>query len=236
MHIAWKDLILAYRRLFLIGMAFIAPMLLAFIFSSAFSGSGEFEIARIDLGIVNLDTPSFGFSSGDLVVDFLKGEDLADLLNTASYPSEEKAMAALKSQEIHVAVIIPTDLSKSVTGEKSNPSEIRILHDPTLTLAPQIVESILDQMAGGFSSAKITSDLAALELQQRGFEIDQSLIQKAIAAFTTRSQENTESASGYRIIHPESNLADQISLREQIVSGVMASMMHWRLRRGDNPG
>jgi ABC-2 type transport system permease protein len=223
-HIAWKDLTLAYRRLFLVGMALIAPMLMAFIFSSAFGGSGEFEINRIDLGIVNLDTPSYGFSAGKLVVDFLRSEDLNDLLNAAEYPTEPAALEALRAQDIQVAVIIPMDLSKSVTGEQSESSELRILHDPALTLAPQIVASILEQMTGGFSGAKITSDLTAFELQDRGLDLDYPLIQQAIAQITNLSQQNTE-GEYYRIVHPEREEEAQVSLQQQIVGGVMASMM-----------
>jgi ABC-2 type transport system permease protein len=224
LYIAWKDLTLAYRRLFLVGMAFIAPMLMAFIFSSAFGGSGEFDINQIDVGIVNLDKPSFEFSSGELVVDLLQGEDLDDLLNTASYPSEEATLDALKAQEIQVAVIIPMDLSKSVTGEQKESSQIRILHDPTLTLAPQIVTSILEQVTGGFSSAKITSDLTALELQRRGFEVDYPLVQQAIETITSLTQHNA-AGEYYQVIHPERDEEAQVSLQEQIVGGVMASMM-----------
>ena len=224
LHIAWKDLTLAYRRLFLVGMALIAPMLMAFIFSSAFGGSDEFEINRIDLGIVDLDTPSFGFSSGELVVDFFQSEELNDLLNIAEYPSEEAALNALSDQDIQVAVIIPMDLSKSVTGEQSMASEIRILHDPTLTLAPQIVASILEQLTGGFSAAKITSDLTTFELQARGLDADNALIQQSIAEITRLIQESSE-GDYYQVIHPERGEEAQVSIREQIVGGVMASMM-----------
>jgi ABC-2 type transport system permease protein len=224
LHIAWKDLTLAYRRLFLVGMALVAPMLMAFIFSSAFGGSDDFEINRIDLGIVNLDTPSFGLSSGELVVDFLQSDDLNDLLNTATYPSEETALAALTAQDIQVAVIIPMDLSKSVTGEQSVSSEIRILHDPTLTLAPQIVTSILEQLTGGFSAAKITSDLTAFELQEQGLDVDNNLIQESIAEITRLIQKNSE-GDYYQIVHPERDEESQVSIQAQIVGGVMASMM-----------
>ena len=89
LYIAWKDLLRSYRNLFLVGMAFVAPLLMGLLFSSAFGGSEEFSIAAINIGIVNLDQVSSGFSAGEAVVDLLSDQDLADLLQPTIFESEK---------------------------------------------------------------------------------------------------------------------------------------------------
>jgi ABC-2 type transport system permease protein len=205
-------------------MAFVAPMLMAFIFSSAFGGAGEFEIEKIKLGVVNHDQPSYGFSAGDLVQDFLTGGELGGLISSTVFLSEEDALDAIKAQDIQVAVVVPRELSASVTGE-SEPSQLHLVHDPAASLAPQIIESVLAQMTDGFSGAKIANNLTAYELQSRGFALDPALIQTITAGYAQAAEETSEEKTGYAVSPPQDEEGAGRSLQEQIVSGVMASMM-----------
>jgi len=223
-HIAWKDLLRSYRNLFLVGMAFVAPLLMGLLFSSAFGGSEEFSIAAINIGIVNLDQGSSGFSAGEAVVDLLSDQDLADLLKPTIFESEKEAFDAIVDEKIQAAVIIPADLSLAVT-EQEKTAQIRIIHDPTLSLSPQIIKSILDQMASGFSGAKITSTVIAQELTRQGKPVDSLLILSGVESYTKRIQGTSNTEQGYLVQHPEISQTEEKSLKQQIVSGVMASMM-----------
>jgi len=223
-HIAWKDLLRSYRNLFLVGMAFVAPLLMGLLFSSAFGGSEEFSIAAINIGIVNLDSGSSGFSAGEAVVDLLSDQDLADLLKPTIFESEKEAFDAIVDEKIQAAVIIPADLSLAVT-EQERTAQIRIIHDPTLSLSPQIIKSILDQMASGFSGAKITSTVIAQELTRQGKPVDSLLILSGVESYTKRIQGTSNTEQGYLVQHPEISQTEEKSLKQQIVSGVMASMM-----------
>jgi len=224
LHIAWKDLLRSYRNLFLVGMAFVAPLLMGLLFSSAFGGSEEFSIAAINIGIVNLDSGSSGFSAGEAVVDLLSDQDLADLLKPTIFESEKEAFDAIVDEKIQAAVIIPADLSLAVT-EQERTAQIRIIHDPTLSLSPQIIKSILDQMASGFSGAKITSTVIAQELTRQGKPVDSLLILSGVESYTKRIQGTSNTEQGYLVQHPEISQTEEKSLKQQIVSGVMASMM-----------
>ena len=224
LYIAWKDLLRSYRNLFLVGMAFVAPLLMGLLFSSAFGGSEEFSIAVINIGIVNLDQASSGFSAGEAVVDLLSDQDLADLLQPTIFESEKEAFDAIVDEKIQAAVIIPADLSLAVT-EQEKTAQIRIIHDPTLSLSPQIIKSILDQMASGFSGAKITSIVIAQELTRQGKPVDSLLILSGVESYTKRIQGTSNTEKGYLVQHPEISQTEEKSLKQQIVSGVMASMM-----------
>ena len=224
LHIAWKDLLRSYRNLFLVGMAFVAPLLMGLLFSSAFGGSEEFSIAAINIGIVNLDQVSSGFSAGEAVVDLLSDQDLADLLQPTIFKSEKEAFDAIVDEKIQAAVIIPANLSLAVTDLEKT-AQIRIIHDPTLSLSPQIIKSILDQMASGFSGAKITSTVIAQELTRQGKPVDSLLILSGVESYTKRIQGTSNAEQGYLVQHPEISQTEEKSLKQQIVSGVMASMM-----------
>ena len=224
LYIAWKDLLRSYRNLFLVGMAFVAPLLMGLLFSSAFGGSEEFSIAAINIGIVNLDQVSSGFSAGEAVVDLLSDQDLADLLQPTIFKSEKEAFDAIVDEKIQAAVIIPADLSLAVI-EQEKTAQIRIIHDPTLSLSPQIIKSILDQMASGFSGAKITSTVIAQELTRQGKPVDSLLILSGVESYTKRIQGTSNAEQGYLVQHPEISQTEEKSLKQQIVSGVMASMM-----------
>ena len=224
LYIAWKDLLRSYRNLFLVGMAFVAPLLMGLLFSSAFGGSEEFSIAAINIGIVNLDQVSSGFSAGEAVVDLLSDQDLADLLQPTIFESEKEAFDAIVDEKIQAAVIIPADLSLAVT-EQEKTAQIRIIHDPTLSLSPQIIKSILDQMASGFSGAKITSTVIAQELTRQGKPVDSLLILSGVESYTKQIQGTSNTEQGYLVQHPEISQTEEKSLKQQIVSGVMASMM-----------
>ena len=224
LYIAWKDLLRSYRNLFLVGMAFVAPLLMGLLFSSAFGGSEEFSIAAINIGIVNLDQVSSGFSAGEAVVDLLSDQDLADLLQPIIFESEKESFDAKVDEKIQDAVIIPADLSLAVT-EQEKTAQIRIIHDPTLSLSPQIIKSILDQIASGFSGAKITSTVIAQELTRQGKPVDSLLILSGVESYTKRIQGISNTEQGYLVQHPEISQTEEKSLKQQIVSGVMASMM-----------
>ncbi len=224
LYIAWKDLLRSYRNLFLVGMAFVAPLLMGLLFSSAFGGSEEFSIAAINIGIVNLDQVSSGFSAGEAVVDLLSDQDLADLLQPTIFKSEKEAFDAIVDEKIQAAVIIPANLSLAVTDLEKT-AQIRIIHDPTLSLSPQIIKSILDQMASGFSGAKITSAIIAQELTKQGKPVDSLLILSGVESYTKRIQGTSNAEQGYLVQHPEISQTEEKSLKQQIVSGVMASMM-----------
>jgi ABC-2 type transport system permease protein len=96
---------------------------------------------------------------GELVVEVLRSEDLADLLEVRLVNSAEEARAAVDNRQAQAAIIIPQGFGAQF-GDLNGTSQVEFYQDPTLTIGPEIVKSILSQFMDSLSAVKITVDLA----------------------------------------------------------------------------
>jgi ABC-2 type transport system permease protein len=158
LDIAIKDLIRSTRSLFLIGMAFAAPLLLTALiyFSFGSIASGSISIANIKVGVVNMDVLPAGapldVPLGENIRSMFLDDSVKSWITATDYPSEAAARDAVNNQEIGVAVIIPKTFTEDYLAGKKD-TTITILQDPTLTVGPTVVRdmvtSLLDGVAGG---------------------------------------------------------------------------------------
>lgn len=156
--IALKDLLRAFRSMFLIGMTLVAPLLITAVIYMAFGGIGSgdenTDLPPITIGIVNLDQAPAGaqLAVGDSLYGMFTDPSVAGWLTAIEYADEASAQAALDRQELAAAVIVPENFSASIlNGKAAQP--IRLLQDPTLTVGPLVIEnmvtSFLDGITGG---------------------------------------------------------------------------------------
>ncbi len=182
LDVALKDLIRSLRNAFFLGFGIGVPVLMGVIFYFAFgglAGEGGFHISQIDVLVVNLDQPVTeygGFSAGETLAGFLQSEELAGLLAVTEADSAASARAAVDNQEVSVAVIIPAHLSAAVF-EPQGQAEVEIYHDPTLTLGPGIVKSIISQFIDSLSGSKIAAWVAYSQLTEHGAMVDETVMQ-----------------------------------------------------------
>jgi ABC-2 type transport system permease protein len=80
---------------------------------------------------------------------------------------EAAARAAVEAQEADVAVIIPPDFTAATLTPGREAAVIQY-EDPTLTIAPGIVEDLTSQFVDGFAGTKIAGAVAAQQLAARG--------------------------------------------------------------------
>jgi ABC-2 type transport system permease protein len=165
------------------GLVFMfgVPVLITVLFYLMFgriAEEGEFSLAPTSLVVVNLDQEAPRLQSGagnvpgglqaetlsELVVEVLQSEDLADLLAVSTAPDAQAAKAAVDSQQAQVAVIIPADFSREF-ADPYGQSTIEFYQDPTLTLGPGIVKSLLGQFMDGLSGVKIAVGVALEQLE-----------------------------------------------------------------------
>jgi ABC-2 type transport system permease protein len=190
--IALKDMLRSFRSLFAVGMMVAAPLLLTGLISFAFSGlaSGEStaQLPNIRVAVVNLDEKQSDLPYlGEMVLAFLQDERMPAWLVVSELTSETSARAAVERQEIGVAVIIPAEFT-SVLLQEGEKSTIQVLHDPTLTVGPGIVKSLLQQFVDGVSSASIA--LEVIDNQTQLAQQDQAAVaQEYMTWFTTLQQE-----------------------------------------------
>jgi ABC-2 type transport system permease protein len=161
--IALKDLLRSFRSLFAIGMMVAAPLVLTGIiymaFSGVSSGEGTAQLPDIRVAVVNLDREQANLPHlGDMVLEFMQDERMPGWLIVSTMDNEATARAAIERQEIGVAVVIPSNFSASL-AEPGSSSSITVLHDPTLTVGPGIVKSLLQQFVDGVSGAAIALEV-----------------------------------------------------------------------------
>jgi ABC-type Na+ efflux pump permease subunit len=171
LDIAFKDLTRSFRSAFAVVFMFGVPLLVTGMFYFMFgniASEGGFTLPKTRVVIANLDEggPKFQVNPknipggkkadtmGDLIVSILQSEDLADLIEATLVSSAEAARTAVDSQDAQVAIIIPKDFSHQfadVDGE----AVIEFYQDPTLTIGPAIMRSILNRFMDGMAGVKI---------------------------------------------------------------------------------
>jgi len=191
--IAFKDLTHSTRSLFLIGMAFAAPLLLTALIYFAFGSiaSGDMNMADIKVGVVNADVlpanAPLEASLGENIRSMFFDESVGSWITASDYADETAARAAVDAQEIGVAVIIPAAFTEDYLAGKTT-TPITILQDPTLTIGPTVVRdmvaSLLDGVAGGGITVKVAGERMKVNgktLEPAGFA---PLIQRYINWYT----------------------------------------------------
>jgi len=160
---------------------FGVPILITTLFWFMFgriAEEGEFNLPPTSVVVINQDVDGTRLQAGsgnipggieantlsELVVEVLKSEDLSELLTVSSAPDIESAKAAVDNQQAQVAVIIPADFSHEF-ADPYGQSTLEFYQDPTLTLGPGIVKSILNQFMDGLSGIKIALKLSVEQLE-----------------------------------------------------------------------
>lgn len=166
LDIAFKDLVRSTRSMFLIGMAFAAPLLITALiyFSFGSLSSGDVSMNAIRVGVVNADVlpaeAPLDAPLGENIRSMFFDDSVKSWITASDYADEAAARAAVNKQEIGVALIIPETFTADYLAGKKD-TVITILQDPTLTIAPTVVRdmvtSLLDGVAGGGVAYKVVN-------------------------------------------------------------------------------
>lgn len=205
LDIALLDLTRNLRNYFGLAFMFGVPILLTSIFFLAFGGirSDEgFTLPQTSVIVANLDQPDPQYaqsfqqtmgsmesenpevvasvsSMGELITSVLGSDDLGQIIALNAAADEQAAIEAVNRQEAGVAVIIPADFTNRIfTGEGQ--AALTLYRDPTLTIGPQIVEGILQQLVDGFNSSPITIQVVQESLSQAGAALDAAGMQSVV--------------------------------------------------------
>ena len=170
--IAIKDLTRSFRSAFAVIFMFGVPLLVTGMFYFMFgnvSENGGFNLPRTKVIIANMDQggPRFQVNPknipggrqadtmGDLVVSILESEDLADLIEVSFTSDPQTARTFVDNQQAQVAVIIPADFSEQFADVREGKAIIEFYQDPTLTIGPAIMRSILNRFLDSMGGFKI---------------------------------------------------------------------------------
>jgi len=189
LDIALKDMTRSYRSIFALGMSILAPVLLIGLIYFAFGGAsgGGSELPAIAVGLVNADRLStkalISHPLGEDIRGMFFDESVESWITARDYPDAASARLALDKQEIDVAVIIPEDFTERyLAGERGSP--VHIISDPTLVVAPQVVQNMVTGMLDGAAGGKIAIETIEQRRQINSIRSEPAQFQELIDRYT----------------------------------------------------
>ena len=162
-YIAYKDTLIRFRDRNGILLMLVAPLVLAAIMGAAFGGFGgdaPAPISDIPIVIINQDSGDLG----QAVVDILKSDDLAGLLEPVSSDDLAGAKQQVERGEMRAVVVIPADFSDTVRSQQGDATAIALFTDPESTLSPIVVEAILSEIANNFNASIVGARVGVMQL------------------------------------------------------------------------
>jgi ABC-2 type transport system permease protein len=220
LDIAIKDMTRSFRSLFALIFMFGIPLLMAgmfyFMFGSQAKNDTAFSLPVTKVVVANLDEGGPGFeaakaqfpggsqanSMGGMIVSTLQDENFANLMEVTTVDSAEAARLAVDKQQAGAAIIIPADFSQQFSA-LSGQATIELYKDPTLTLGPSIVQSIMAQFMDGMSGAKVAVDVV---VKQTGSS-DPQLIGQVVQQYMAVSPNGDQTTALFDVRSPSTTKA-----------------------------
>ena len=238
LDIALKDLKSSFRSATALVFMFGVPLLVTGMFYFMFgniASQGEFNLPRTSVVVANLDqdAPRLQRGSGDvpggieantlseLVVEVLRSEDMEELLEVSIAQDAQSARAAVDTQQAQVAVIIPEGFSRRF-ADMYGQSTIEFYQDPTLTIGPGIVKSILSQFMDGLSGVKIAVDVFLNQAE----EVDSAIVGQAIQMYLKNSPTQSDDLSEELLdVNVPGDVQVSVNPLVRIIGPIMGGMM-----------
>jgi len=244
--IALKDMRHALRSpmswMFMLGLPLMVTGMFYLMFGSQ-AESGEFDLPRTQVVIANLDRQAPRLEAGqgslpegihahtlsELVVEVLRSDELADLVEVRLAADEAAARRAVDSQAADVAVIIPEGFARQF-ADLDGQATVWFYQDPTLTIGPQIVRSILSRFLDSLAGVKIALDEAQdVALTQAG-PAAQALVGQVLQAYLANSRsQSSDLAEAFLVERPPAAKPGAQASKSNpvlaIVTPIMAGMM-----------
>ncbi|MGE5463084.1 MAG: ABC transporter permease [Syntrophothermus sp.] len=192
--IALKDLTRSFRSTFAVIFMFGVPLLVTgmfyFMFGNISQDSG-FNLPRTKVVIANQDAggPKFQINPknipggrkaetmGDLIVSILESDEMKDLLVITFAPDAQAARTSVDNQEAQVAIIIPPDFSEQFADVQKGKAVIEFYQDPTLTIGPAIMRSILNRFLDSMAGIKIAVNVFMDEADPSDYALTGQVVQ-----------------------------------------------------------
>jgi ABC-2 type transport system permease protein len=222
---------------------FVVPLLVTGMFYFMFGNlaeNGGFNLPRTKVIVADMDEggPKFQVNPknipggkqadtmGELVVNILQSDEMAELIEVSFAPDPEAARAAVDSQQAQVAIVIPENFSKEfvdIYGE----AVIEFYQDPTLTIGPEVIRAIMNRFMDGMSGVKIAVKVfledAQPEEQMLTGQLVQDYLDVSLAEAEDVEAELLEVRAPSAAQPSESEQSDNMLL--SIISPIMGGMM-----------
>jgi uncharacterized phage infection (PIP) family protein YhgE len=241
--IALKDMTRSFRSAFAVIFMFGIPLLVTGMFYFMFgniASNGGFNLPRTRVVIANLDQggPKFQVNPknvpdgkkaetmGDLIVSILQSEEMTDLIEVSFAPDAGTARTAVDNQTYQVAIIIPADFSKQF-ADLDGEAVIEFYQDPTLTIGPAIMRSILNRFMDGMSGVKIAVNVFLDETDSSDYALTGQVVQQYLDTSLALSDDLEGELLDVRAPSsaPQNETAESQNLLLNIIGPIMGGMM-----------
>ena len=239
LDIALKDIIRSFRSATALVFMFGIPLLMTGMFYVMLGSSarrGGFDLPRTKIVIANLDEGGPKMQAGtenvpggieadtlgELVVNVLQSDDLADLLDFSLAPDAASARLAVDSQNAQVAIIIPADFSTQF-ADLYGQAAVEFYQDPTLTISPSIVKAIMNQFMDRISGIKIALDVALELVETADYALIGQVIQQYLDTSMTQSEDLAETL--LEVHSPEAKQEEDVNPVLRIIGPIMGGLM-----------
>jgi ABC-2 type transport system permease protein len=209
--IAWKDIYVAFRDRNAMIYMFAMPIALSVIIGLAFGTSGDVEIDRVPVAVINQDqgatlpggqTVNLGQTlqdafvpTGDVTID----ADFAVIHNlTDGTLYQDAGQARKKVEDGDLAAMIDisdTNFSENVlTG--TQPETIQVFYDSGRSVGPSVVRSIVNGITNGMNTVILAQRVGPAYLEKLGAELgqDQAVVGQAVGRLSAESMAVAQSA------------------------------------------
>lgn len=242
--IAIKDLTRSFRSAFAIIFMFGVPLLVTGMFYFMFGNTadnGGFNLPKTKVIIANMDEggPRFQVNPknipggreadtmGDLIVSILESDEMADLIEISFARDPETARASVDIQQAQVALIIPSDFSEQFADVEEGKAVIEFYQDPTLTIGPAVMRSILNRFMNGMSGVKIAVNVFIDEADTSDYAMTGLVVQQYLDDSLALSEDMEGELLDIRVpVSAQQNEAEQSeNLMLTIIGPIMGGMM-----------
>ena len=192
--IALKDMTRSFRSAFAVIFMFGVPLLVTGMFYFMFGNiadSGGFSLPKTKVIIANMDEggPKFQVNPknipggreadtmGDLIVSILESDEMADLIEITFAADPQAARASVDGQDFQVAIIISPDFSEQFADVEEGKAVIEFYQDPTLTIGPAIMRSIMNRFLDSMGGVKIAVNVFMDEADPSQYALTGQVVQ-----------------------------------------------------------
>ena len=241
--IAIKDLRRSFRSssalIFMFGLPLMVTGMFYLMFGNIARG-GEFSLPATRVIVSNMDAggPKFQVNPknipggrqadtmGDLVVSILQSDEMVDLIEVTFASDPMSARAAVDRQDAQVALIIPADFSQQFAGLDGKAS-IEFYQDPTLTLGPAIMRSILNRFMDGMSGVKIAVNTFMDEASPEDYHLAGQVVDQYLQVSLATSEDLEGDLLDVRKLSrtEQDQQAEEQNMLLRIISPIMGGMM-----------
>jgi ABC-2 type transport system permease protein len=242
--IALKDLTRSFRSAFAIIFMFGVPLLVAGMFYLMFGNmaqNGGFDLPRTKVVIANMDAggPKFRVipknipggrradTMGELIVNILESDEMKDLIEVSFASDPQIARSFVDGQQAQVAIIIPSDFSKQFADVREGKAVMEFYQDPTLTIGPAIMRSILNRFLDSMGGVSIALNVFMDEANPSQYGLTGQVVQRYLDSSLALSDNLEGELLEVRAPAGAQKNAEQESqnILVSIVGPIMAGMM-----------